>query len=318
MSEDPYSLINDQWIVSKRGRKNLTDPQKPNGWLIEKERTIKGKIEDTGTIFLTNMECPFQCLMCDLWKNTTNEPVAIGSIPKQIARAMEKMPGVKHLKLYNSGSFFDNRAIPVEDYKEIASILKNLETVIVESHPKFINEKCLHLRDMLVPDLHIALGLETVHPEILRKLNKKMTIDDFRNSVSFLTKYGINSRAFILLRPPWLKESEGVLWAERSIDFAFNAGVECCTVIPVRGGNGAMELLMQKGEFNPPEIQSLEVVLKYGIGLHRGRVFADTWDLGLFSKCEKCIDKRTSRLVEMNLTQQIVPEVECECKLQGI
>jgi radical SAM enzyme (TIGR01210 family) len=313
MSEDLYSPIDDQWIVSKRGSKNLTDPQKPYGWLKEKERTITGKIEDTGIIFLTNMECQYHCLMCDLWKNTTDEPVATGSIPKQIAWAMEKMPGIKHLKLYNSGSFFDNRAIPVEDYKKIASILKDLETVIVESHPKLINEKCLKFRDMLLPDLHIAVGLETMHPEILRKLNKKMTTDDFWNAVTLLTEYGISSRAFILLRPPWLNESEGVQWAERSIDFAFNAGVECCTVIPVRGGNGAMELLMQKGEFNPPDIQSLELVLEYGIKLRRGRVFADTWDLGLFSKCEKCIDKRTSRLVEMNLTQQIVPEVECEC-----
>jgi hypothetical protein len=313
MNEDPDLLINDQWIVSMRGNKNTVDPQRPYGWLVEKERTISGKIEDTGIIFLTNRECPFHCLMCDLWKNTTDESVAVGSIPKQIEWALEQMPDVKHLKLYNSGSFFDSRAIPEDDYKGIASLLKDFETIIVESHPRMINKKCLNFRDMLKPELNIALGLETVHPDILRKLNKQMTVDDFRNSVSFLTKHNIRSRAFILLRPPMLSESEGIRWAERSIDFAFDAGVECCTIIPVRAGNGAMDFLMEKGDFNPPDIHSLEKILEYGIGLRAGRVFADVWDLALFSNCKKCIDQRTDRLIEMNLSQKIAAVVDCEC-----
>jgi len=314
MSENRDFPINDSWIISMRGNKNKVDPHKPYGWLVEKERTISGKIEDTGIIFLTNCECPFHCLMCDLWKNTTDISVPAGTIPKQIEWALGQMPDIKHLKLYNSGSFFDVRAIPEEDYPEIASLLKNFETVIVECHPKLINQKCLNFKGMLEPDLHIALGLETVHPEILPKLNKQMTPDNFRNAVSFLTKNGINSRAFVLLRPPFLSESEGIYWAERTIDFAFDAGVECCTVIPVRAGNGPMDFLLEKGYFNLPDIHSLETVLEYGIGLKSGRVFADVWDLGLFSSCNKCLDQRINRIVSMNLSQKTQPVVECECK----
>ena len=313
MNEDPDFAVNNQWIVSMRGNKNPVDPQKPYAWLVEKERTISGKIEDTGIIFLTNRECPFHCLMCDLWKNTTDISVPVGAIPNQIEWALEQMTEIKHLKLYNSGSFFDQRAISGKDYKKIASLVESLETVIVESHPKLINEKCLYFRDMLKPELQVALGLETVHPEILRKLNKQMTVDDFMNSVNYLTQNRIRSRAFILLRPPFLSESESIYWAEQSIDFAFRAGVECCIVIPVRSGNGAMELLMENGEFILPEIQSLETVLEYGIGLNRGRVFADVWDLGQFSSCNKCIDKRTVRLTAMNLNQKIITPVECSC-----
>ena len=313
MNEIRGLLINDQWILSLRGNKNQVNPLRPYGWLVEKERTITGKIEDTGIIFLTNRECSFHCLMCDLWKNTTDESVPVGAIPAQIEWALGQMPKVKHVKLYNSGSFFDIRAIPEEDYKEIASLLKNFKTVIVESHPRMINNKCLKFRDMLMPELHIALGLETVHPEILIKLNKQMTVNDFSNSVSFLKKNGIQSRAFILLRPPLLTESEGIYWAERSIDFAFSSGVECCTIIPVRGGNGAMNFLMEKGDFNLPHIQSLETVLEYGLNLKSGRVFADVWDLGLFSTCNKCLEERTKRLTEMNLSQKIITPIKCEC-----
>jgi len=314
MNKAGKSLYDDNQIVSLRGSKNVVDPQYPYAWIVEKELTSTGKIEDTGIIFLTNRECPFHCLMCDLWKNTTDKTIAAGLIPKQIEWALEQMPDVKHLKLYNSGSFFDERAIPEEDYKEIASLLKNLETVIVECHPKLINDKCLNFRDKLMPELHIALGLETVHPEVLRKLNKRMTVDDFKNSVSYLTRHGISSRAFILLRPPFLSESEGIFWAERSLDFAFESGVECSTVIPVRSGNGAMDLLMKNGDFSLPEIHSLEQVLEYGLELKAGRVFADVWDLGVFSKCEKCSGERTQRLIEMNLTQKITRRVECDCR----
>ena len=317
MSEKADLLINDHWIVSLRGNKNPVDPLKPYGWLIEKERTVSGSIEDTGIIFLTNRECPFHCLMCDLWKNTTDETAVAGVIPNQIRYALERMPAVKHIKLYNSGSFFDSRAIPEEDYKDIASILKNCETVIVESHPRLINEKCLRFRNMLVPQLQVAMGLETVNRDILSILNKQMTPEDFSNSVNFLTNHGILSKAFILLRPPMLTETEGIFWAERSIDFAFASGVECCTVIPVREGNGAMDLLKDRGDFSVPDILSLEHVLEYGIGLKKGRVFADIWDLVHFSKCNKCIDQRVSRLTNMNLTQSILSRVQCSCDFPG-
>lgn len=313
MSEKIENFINDKWIVANRIKKNCVDPQKPYAWLVEKELAASGKIENTAIIFLTNRECPFHCLMCDLWKNTTNKSVSVGAIPNQIEWALKQMPEAKHLKLYNSGSFFDKKAIPEEDYGRIASLVEGFETVIVESHPKFINERCLRFRDMIKPELQVAIGLETVHPEILLKLNKQMSLDDFNNSVRYLAQNKISSRAFILLRPPFMSETEGVYWAKKSIDFAFKAGVECCTVIPVRAGNGAMDLLMEKGDFSLPSIHSLEMVLEYGISLNAGRVFADVWDLGLFSKCDKCLDKRMARLVAMNMSQSTANPIKCNC-----
>lgn len=313
MSKNDGGFINKKWIISNRGKKNIVNPLRPYDWLVEKERTASGKIEDTAIIFLTNRECPFHCLMCDLWKNTTDKPVPAGAIPNQIEWALTQMPKVKHLKLYNSGSFFDEAAIPEADYKRIASLLDNFDTVVVESHPKLINEKCLRFRDMLKPELEIAMGLEIAHPEILKMLNKQMTLEDFNDATTFLNKNKIRTRAFVLLRPPFLSESEGVYWAKRSIDFAFDLGVECCTIIPVRSGNGAIEKLMENGDFSLPNINSLEVVLEYGIGLSTGRVFADVWDLGLFSNCKKCIDQRINRLTNMNLNQRIDDQVICTC-----
>ena len=183
--------VTDKWIVSCRGDKNIIDPQRPYAWNIEKERTSSGTVEDVATIFLTNRECPFHCLMCDLWKNTTDRSVPEGAIPAQIELALNNMPSTKNLKLYNSGSFFDKKAIPEKDYEKIASLISSYETVIVESHPAFINEDCLRFRDMIKSDLQIAIGLETVNTEILKKLNKRMVLGDFATSVNFLLEHDI-------------------------------------------------------------------------------------------------------------------------------
>ena len=58
--------------------------------------------------------------MCDLWKNTLTETVPVGAIPAQIEYALARLPAARVIKLYNSGSFFDPRAIPVADYPAIA------------------------------------------------------------------------------------------------------------------------------------------------------------------------------------------------------
>jgi len=306
--------ISNHWITSKRGPKNKIDSRKPYAFYLEEEKGINGETTSVATIFLSNKECPFQCLMCDLWKNTTDEPVQAGDIPYQIQWALNRLPKAQNIKLYNSGNFFDINAIPEEDYGAIAGMIRDFDRVIVESHPKLINTLTFKLQEMLSPQLEIAMGLETVHPGVLKKLNKKMTLGDFERAVNILEAHNISTRAFILLKPPFLNEQEGIMWAKRSIEFAFNTGVKCCVIIPTRFGNGALEHLGELGHFSPPVIGSLENVLEYGIALEAGNVFADLWDIELFSKCSQCLKKRKRRLKEMNLQQSILPKVKCDCQ----
>ncbi len=310
---EPEPKITGSRIKAQRGKKNSVDPCRPYAYNVEKEITRSGKVEDTATVFLTNRECQYRCLMCDLWKNTTDYTVPVGAIPEQIKWALDHLPAAKQLKLYNSGSFFDRKAIPPEDFRDIADLVSGFETLIVESHPMLIDNECLRFREMLKPELQVAMGLETVHPEVLRRLNKMMTPHDFRRASVFLNENGIPSRAFILLRPPFLTEKEGIYWAKKSIDFAFDSGTECCVIIPVRSGNGAMDFLAENGYFHQPEIRSLEEVIEYGISLNAGRVFADLWDIERFSTCGLCSENRIKRLESMNFSQKIPPPVNCKC-----
>ena len=314
MSKSFDFKIDNQWVTSHREEKNPLDPYKPYAWFVEKEYRGSGLLEDVSTILLTNNECPFCCLMCDLWKNTTDKPVPPGAIPEQIKFALSRIAPTKHLKLYNSGSFFDNKAIPEDDYRKIASLIEDFDTVTVESHPFFIGKNTLQFQELIKPALQVAIGLETIHPVILSGLNKKMDLADFEHSVTYLASHGITSRAFILLRPPFLSETEGIDWAKKSIDYAFKVGVAICTVIPVRSGNGALDVLKGEKYFEEPDIKSLERVIEYGIKLEAGPVFADLWDIDNFSSCGICLEMRKKRLFQMNLHQKTYPPIFCSCQ----
>jgi radical SAM enzyme (TIGR01210 family) len=306
-------VLSDAEIVAARPPRNVVDPSRPYAFLVEPERTADGCVEDVATIFLTNRECPFKCLMCDLWKNTTEASVPPGAIPQQIDYALARLPPARHVKLYNSGNFFDRQAIPVEDHGAIIERVRGFRTVIVENHPRLCTRAVAQFRQELDSELEVALGLETVHPEVLPRLNKRMTLDDFARAVEFLLESGIHVRSFILLKPPPLDEQAGIEWALRSLEYAFDLGVRCCAVIPTRSGNGIMEDLQRNGLFSPPLLTSLERVLEAGIRLGRGRVFVDLWDARRFAVCDRCADARIERLQQMNLQQAALPEVNCGC-----
>jgi radical SAM enzyme (TIGR01210 family) len=261
---------------------------------------------------LTNKECPWRCLMCDLWKNTLTETVPPGAIPQQMDFALMRLGAQpEQIKLYNSGSFFDPAAIPPADYPEIAHQISFARQVIVESHPRLLGEKALRLRDLLSGSLEVALGLETIHPHVLPRLHKRFELAHFTRAAEFLRKENISVRAFVLVNPPFLAEAEGLEWAVKSAEFAFSRGASVVSLIPTRAGNGALDRLQETQDFKPPRLATLERAQEDALNLRSGRVFADTWDLSQFSRCPICFEPRRQRLNAINLSQAPVPRIAC-------
>lgn len=250
--------------------------------------------------------------MCDLWRNTLQAPVPLGAVPQQIKFALSRLPAASVIKLYNSGSFFDPRAILVADYPAIAALLSSFNRVIVECHPALVGPRCMEFRNLLAGKLEVAMGLETAHPAVLEKLNKRMTLEQFTAAAEFLRAANIDLRIFILVQPPFLQPLEALYWAQRSLDFAFDSGATAATLIPTRSSNGAMESLAAEGAFTPPTLSTLEAAMEYGLALHRGRVFADLWDLKPRTEPPCCFSARVDRLRNMNLRQEIIAPVHCD------
>ena len=305
-------LLHDEFVVQHRAAKPILDPRRAYAAIWEEERDANGALAPTAVVFLTNKECPFRCVMCDLWVNTLDATVPRGAIATQIRAALSDLPAANQIKLYNAGSFFDPAAIPPDDDDEIAKVVSGFERVVVEAHPAFLSgayrERCLRFRDAMSGQLEVAIGLETSHPEVLARLNKKMTLDAFRRAAGFLAENDIDLRVFILLSPPFMPRGEEVEWACRSLDVAAECGAGVSVVIPTRGGNGAMEAI--GGSFHPPRLDWLESTIEYGLSLGGMRVFADIWNIDRFFGCA-CSHARSSRLAAMNRYQRVAPSVVC-------
>jgi radical SAM enzyme (TIGR01210 family) len=285
----------DEWILARRPERNIVDPFVPYAFFNEAECSADRRIVPVSTVLLTNRECPWRCLMCDLWKNTLTTKTPAGAIPSQIRYALTRLEAADEIKLYNSGSFFDRLAIPPEDHNDIAQIVSRFRNVIVESHPALIGDSAPRFRDLLDGRLEVAMGLETAQPEVLERLNKRMTLDQFQQAAERLRRESIALRAFVLVKPPFTSEEEARHWACRSIDFAFDCGAGAISLIPVRAGNGAMDELQRAGQFSPPKLSTVLEVFEYGLRCQRGRVFVDLWEL------------EDERLRRMNLEQRSFP-----------
>ena len=316
----------DRFVLDLRAPKAVLDPRRAYAAVWEEERDETGALAPTAVIFLTNRECPFRCVMCDLWVNTLDGPVPRGAIARQVRDALATLPPARRIKLYNAGSFFDPHAIPVDDYEEIAAAVAGFERVIVEAHPAFLRgpyaDACRRFNDVLDGRLEVAIGLETVHQEALAALNKRMTLDDFAEAAAFVTRHRMALRVFVLLDPPFVPHHEAAEWALSSVRTARRAGASACTVIPTRGGNGAIDALPveQRPRLG---LRDLEWVMQEAISDNRGRscrpsglphmrAFADLWDIERLFDCG-CSRDRAARLARINREQRVPEPVPCAC-----
>jgi radical SAM enzyme (TIGR01210 family) len=308
----------EEFVLGLRPARDAVDPSRPYGFFVEEEPRGDGGTLRAATILLTNRECPWHCLMCDLWKNTLEAPTPKGAIPAQMRFALERLPSADVLKLYNAGSFFDRAAIPKEDHIGIAFLARGFERVVVESHPALVGEAALRFRDLLAgPALEIAMGLETAHEETLKKLNKGMTVADFENAARFLRAHDVSVRSFILLGIPFLRKEEWPAVTRASIALSFRAGAQIVSLIPTRLGNGVMEELQRQGQFVPPTLRDLETALEDFFEGEEGRapatglVLADLWDADALAAPSCCAAARANRLRKMNLIQRNIPLPPC-------
>lgn len=311
----------DRYVLERRGERPRHDPRRYQGLIVEDERTADGGRARIATVLLTGRECPWRCTMCDLWRYTTVEDTPRGAIPAQVADARDRLrrdgEPVGRMKLYNAGSFFDPRAVPETDYDPVARELSGLSHVVVESHPALVGRRVDRLLGSLARhpgplgavQLEVAMGLETVHPVSLDRLNKRFTVGGFVEAAGALARRGAALRVFLLISPPFVPPDEQDAWLLRSLDLAISCGASVVSLVPTRSGNGAMEALTSSGWFRPPAIddveRSFEVALEHAQG--RARVFVDLWDLDRFAHPAGSFAARRDRLHAMNLEQRVLP-----------
>jgi len=303
-----------RWIRSLRRPKSPVDPSRALESRWEEERVGDGGFLPVLTVFLAGAECRFTCVFCDLWRHTLDRATPPGAVPNQLRAVLRdsgSLPTRAAIKLYNASNFFDPRAVPESDDSDIASLTAPFTRVTVECHPRLVGRRVIEFAHRLSGRLEVALGLETVHPTALPRLNKRMTLEDFDRAAALLAGAGIGLRAFVLVGAPFVPVAEAVDWAVRSASYAIDRGATHVSLIPVRGGNGALEELAERGAFTPATLAQLEDALDSAIECKGAVVTADLWDADRFATCADCGDSRLGRLARMNATGLREPRVRC-------
>jgi radical SAM enzyme (TIGR01210 family) len=302
-------------IRALRPPRERVDPWEPLGVIVEEERGADGEPETVLTVFLAGSECPFTCVFCDLWRHTLSYPTPPGALPAQLRRALDseaaRSARARRIKLYNASNFFDPAAVPPADLPAIADLVRPFSGVTVECHPRLVSDACFEFARRIGGRLEVAMGVETVHPEALSRLNKGVGLDDFAGAAARLRQADIDVRAFVLVGAPFVPPEEGLAWTVRSVAWALDQGAGLVALIPVRGGNGELERLAAVGQFTPPALRDLEAALGGSLALRRGRVVADLWDAATLPACPSCRPARIERLARMNRTGQIETAAGC-------
>lgn len=302
--EDPAAR--NQWVMRARDGlvRERRSTRQPAGVLWEEEWQGISGMRPGMVVFLVNRECPWRCVMCDLWRQALPESVTGDDILAQVDAALAMRGGrsVEWLKLYNAGSFFDPGAIPLSAHAGIALRCAGIGRLIVESHPALVGGRVEDFRRRLPSStqLEVAMGLETVHPEAHGKLNKRTSPSDFARAASWLRQSGVGIRIFLMTRPPFIRQEEGREWLLRSVDYALETGADPVVVIPARAGNGAMERLQQMGEWEDAPLEWVEEALLHGRSRGMGRVLADTWGMSAIVAGKPDREAMLERIEQLN------------------
>ncbi len=314
--------------------------ERPVKYWLEKDRLLN----NTGTslvVILATRGCNWAlsngggCSMCGY---IYDAPITIpdsSSLIKQFDSAYEASISVKAplaIKIFTSGSFFDEREIPKAARESILKKInmdKRIEEVIVETRPEYVNHEILRECREILGEIYfeVALGLETSNDNIRNLyINKGFELKDFERVVSMAKNTGVGVKSYVLIKPPFLREGEAIIDSTSSAIDSSKIGVNSVSFNPCTVHKGTLvEHLWKLGKYRPPWLWSIIEILKRTSEKINNRIRIICSLAGMGSKkgphnCGKCDKKIRELLNEFTLTQnpEVLSNVECNCKQEWL
>jgi hypothetical protein len=319
--------------------------KRPVAYWIKEDRLLN-EVGKEFTIILRTKGCSWAlgkmggCSMCGYVQDANIENVKPEYILSQFEHAFnDKIGEIQKddknyvLKIFNSGSFFDDEEITNQVrehvYKKISEISK-IKEVVVESRVNYITrEKLAKMRDSLQDKyVEIGIGLETANDHIRQHfLNKGLTLDAFKEAVGTCKENNIGVKAYLLLKPPFLNEQSAIDDCVSSIRTCINLNVNTISINPLNIQKGSLtEYLWYQNRYRPPWFYSLFKCLKSALNqedLNNTRILSDPSGAGSKRGIHNCL-KRECNENMMNILRNFVQKQDigelnqsnykCNCK----
>ena len=312
------------------------DPREPTRVWLDEDNT-PGGVKRSLTIILNTGGCRWAraggCTMCGyVAESVEGGSVAHEDLLAQVEACLDHErehadDPADLIKIYTSGSFLDEREIPVETRDAIGETFADRDRIVVESLPDFVDrEKIRSFTDRGL-DCDVAVGLETATDRVRRDcVNKYFEFADFEAACAEAVAVDSDAdaaagvKAYLLVKPPFLTESEAVEDMQRSVRRC--AAVEGCHTVSMNPTNvqrhTMVEELYHDGGYRPPWLWSVCEVLEatadadaivvsdpVGHGSDRGP-----------HNCGDCDDRVQRAIKDFDLRQDpsVFDQVSCDCE----
>jgi radical SAM enzyme (TIGR01210 family) len=242
------------------------------------------------------------------------------SIARQFNDAMNQLDGIRFLKIYTSGSFLDENEISSDTTDHILKICADANLrLLFESRPEYVTTERLDHMLAIHDDLEIALGLESSNDNVLRySINKGFAVGDYEKAVAVLNTKGVDLRTYVLLKPPFLTESEAIEDAKATVAFAAKSS-KTISLNPVNVQRGTLvERLWRNWAYRPPWLWSVLKVLRESDTKDK-RLICDPTGGGKergAHNCGKCDEVILDSIRAFSMTQDgsRLGSPECDCR----
>lgn len=266
--------------------------------------------------------------MCGFVYDSATECPSQTDLETQLDKALHRAGDMEEfmLKIFTSGSFFDEKEIAPQVRQSLLSRLdrdNRIPKVLAETRPEFVTDEVMEecAKIMSSTKFEIAVGLET-SSDIIRKdsINKGFTFADFVRASETAKKHGITTKAYLLLKPPFITEKEAMDDIIQSVNdaakYSDTISINLCNV--QRGT--FVESLWLKGQYRSPWLWSIvEIIKKAKPANPHTDIMSDP--VGAGSKrgphnCKKCSYDVADAIRKFSVTQDVsvFDELTCDCK----
>ncbi|MFB6124194.1 MAG: archaeosine biosynthesis radical SAM protein RaSEA [Haloferacaceae archaeon] len=314
-------------VRARKGNKQY-DPHEPTRVWLDEDNTPDGVYQSL-TIILNTGGCRWAraggCTMCGyVAESVEGGSVSHDALMDQIEACLdhereeaEEAAGL--VKIYTSGSFLDEREVPAETRRAIASEFADRDRIVVESLPDFVDrEKLADFTDRGL-ETDVAVGLETATDRVRHDcVNKYFDFEDFVAASEEADAAGAGVKAYLLMKPPFLSEREALEDMKASVrkcaDYAHTVSMNPCNVQRYT----MVDELYFRGGYRPPWLWSVAEVLRdtadvdaivvsdpVGHGSDRGP-----------HNCGDCDDRVQRAIKDFDLRQDpsVFEQVACDCE----
>ena len=213
--------------------------------------------------------------MCGFWNETMPAEQIITSeeYVNQFMSAFNEFNLQRYhaLSLYNAGSLLNEKEMPFSALEEIfcfiSKKLPNLKQLIIESRLEYITKEKLEILQKILGNnirLAVGIGFESQN-DIVRNflINKGVSKRRFEKVIDLTNSLNIQSIVYLILKPPFLTEREGIEDAIESTKYLSALKVsqinyETMTI----EDNTLVNILYEKGYYHPPWLWSVIEILK--------------------------------------------------------